>query len=55
MINTYATGPNPSFLQISKHKEENSRLQGKMHAAAQDASKELQAKDARMHQLEKKV
>jgi uncharacterized coiled-coil protein SlyX len=55
VINVYATGPNIALLQIAKHREEISRLQDKMRAAVQDASKELQAKETRIQRLEKKV
>ncbi|KAJ6111937.1 hypothetical protein N7523_007998 [Penicillium sp. IBT 18751x] len=41
--------------EIAKLKEENTRVQAKMLAAAQDASKILQSKDAHIHQLERKV
>jgi hypothetical protein len=42
-------------LQVAKQKEENVLLQKAMQTAARDASRELQSKDKRMHQLEKKV
>lgn len=42
-------------LQVTKHKEEYGLLQKAMQSAASDASKELQSKDKRIHQLEKKV
>jgi hypothetical protein len=42
-------------LQISTQKEVNGRLQKAMQTAASDAAKELQSKDKRIHQLEKKV
>lgn len=38
-----------------KQKEENGLLQKAMQIAASDVSKELQSKDKRIHQLEKKV
>lgn len=43
------------ILQISKRKEEESRLHTAMQAAAHDASKELQSKNKRIQQMEKKV
>lgn len=42
-------------LQITTQKEANGRLQKAMQTAASDAAKELQSKDKRIHQLEKKV
>lgn len=49
------TSPNRETPQIFKHKEEKSRLHTAMQAAAHDASKELQSKDKRIQQMEKKV
>ena len=42
-------------LQLTKQKEENGMLQEAMQTAASDASKEIQSKEKRIHQLEKKV
>ncbi|OKO97384.1 hypothetical protein PENSUB_10178 [Penicillium subrubescens] len=41
--------------EISTQKEVNGRLQKAMQTAASDAAKELQSKDKRIHQLEKKI
>ncbi|CEJ57176.1 hypothetical protein PMG11_05880 [Penicillium brasilianum] len=41
--------------EVIKHKEEHGLLQKAMQSAASDASKELQSKDKRIHQLEKKI
>ncbi|OOQ81565.1 hypothetical protein PEBR_42457 [Penicillium brasilianum] len=41
--------------EVTKHKEEHGLLQKAMQSAASDASKELQSKDKRIHQLEKKI
>lgn len=51
----HTPGTNVAFLQIAKLKDENSCLQAKILAAVQDASKNAQAKDTHIHQLEKKV
>lgn len=42
-------------LQVAKQKEQNVLLQKAMQTAASEASRELQSKDKRIHQLEKKV
>ena len=42
-------------LQVAKQKEQNVLLQKAMQIATSDASRELQSKDKRIHQLEKKV
>ncbi len=42
-------------LQVAKQKEQNVHLQKAMQTAASDTSRELQSKDKRIHQLEKKV
>ena len=55
IIVLHTPGTNIVFLQIAKLKDENSHLQAKMLAAVQDASKNSQAKDTHIHQLEKKV
>lgn len=42
-------------LQITKQKEENGLLQKAMQTAGSEVSKEIQSKEKRIHQLEKKV
>ena len=42
-------------LQVTKQKEQNVLLQKAMQTAASDTSREIQSKDKRIHQLEKKV
>lgn len=42
-------------LQVAKQKEQNVLLQKTMQTAASDASRELQSKSKRIHQLERKV
>lgn len=50
-----ATTPANNELQITTLKDANGRLQKDIQTAASDAAKELQSKDKRIHQLEKKV